>query len=180
MLMNFKRNFQLNFSALILILLGLISILFPLVSTMTIGIISGFMFLMVALMLFTIAAGQMVFNKAVGILSIILAVISIIFSWLLLFNPAVISVIASYMIYILGFVMIIAGISHLIATWKFKPLRIMGILDVIFGIIYILVGVIVKNPWNMGVVIGIWLILMGILSCFTLTRQEYIDIQKSE
>ncbi|RAP43625.1 DUF308 domain-containing protein [uncultured Methanosphaera sp.] len=178
--MNFKRNFQLNFSALILILLGILSILFPLVSTMTIGIISGFMFLMVALMLFTIAAGQMVFNKAVGILSILLAIISIIFSWLLLFNPAVISVIASYMIYILGFIMIISGISHLIATWEFKPLRIMGILDVIFGIIYILVGVLVNDPRNMGLVIGIWLILMGILSCFTLTRQEYIDIQKSE
>ncbi|WP_455644970.1 DUF308 domain-containing protein [Methanosphaera sp.] len=165
--MELPSNFNVNLNAVILLLLGLIAISFPLVSTMTIGLITGFMFLMVALVLFITSTGKFIYNKYLGYLSIILAVLCLILSWFLMFDPADVTVLASYVIYILGIIMIISGISHMITAKIFKPVLIMGIIDVIFGILYIIVGTFISNPVHLGYVIGAWLLLSGILSLFS-------------
>lgn len=155
-----------NTTSIIYILLGLISILFPLVSTVTLGVISGFMCLMIALLLFITSVGVLKISRSGGVLLLVLAIICLIFSLLLMFNPNVLSAFTSFLVYIIGIFMIISGIFYILIDRTFKPLLILGIMTLIFGILYIIIGSYIYNPVHLGLLIGVWLILTGILSLF--------------
>lgn len=160
--MNLSINANMN--AIILIILGIISLSFPLVMTMTFGVLSGFIFLMVSLLLFITASNVFKYNRTSGILSLILAIICLIFSLLIIFSPSAVSIFTGFLVYIIGFIMILDGIFYIILAKSFKPLSIMGIITLIFGILYIIIGSYIYNPVNLGIVIGIWLLLTGLLS----------------
>ena len=171
---NIKYKF--NPAALILILLGIIAVAFPLASTMTVGVITGFSFIMIALFLIISGANTFSYNKGLSILSIILAILSIILGWMIIFNPFAMSAYASFITYLAGFIMIFNGISLLAAGSNFRHLLYMGILNIIMGILFIILAFYVLNPLYLGLVIGIWLIMAGILELFKPEYEEYIDV----
>ena len=174
--MGSDRSVKFNPAALILILLGILAVAFPLASTMTVGVLTGFVFLLVAMFLFLSSAHTFAFNKAVSILSIILAILAIIAGWMVILNPLVMSSFASLLTYLAGIIMIINGISLLAVGLEFGHLTYVGIVNIIFGILYIIIAFYVLNPIYLGALIGIWLILEGILDLFKVDYEDYIDV----
>lgn len=171
-------NVSLKFNpiALILIMLGIIAVAFPLASTMTVGVLTGVVLFFIALFLFLSASQTFAYNKIVSICSIILAIICIILGWAVIFNPMAMAGFASFITYIAGFIMIFNGISLMVLGSEFRHMTYMGILTLIFGILYIIIAFYMLNPLNLGLLIGIWLILTGIFELFVPEYQDYIDV----
>ncbi len=78
-----------------------------------------------------------------------------------LFNPALFSFVAALFVFIAGIFLVIAGIVG-IAT-KAGGSRWSGVLALIIGIIYLIVAVWIANPLYLGILIGLWLLVSGIL-----------------
>ncbi|MCD7781960.1 MAG: DUF308 domain-containing protein [Methanosphaera sp.] len=158
-----------------LILLGLIAILFPQMSTMTVSVVTGIMFLLIGLLMIISASVMFKFNRNIGILTVILAILSLIISWCLMFNQEFLSTLVSYIIYILGFFMIMYGGFSLVVSRHSKPMLILGLASILFGIIYMIVGNYVSNPVHLGGIIGIYLIFLGVTAGFNQDK-DYIDV----
>ncbi|OPY25683.1 MAG: hypothetical protein A4E27_00888 [Methanobacterium sp. PtaU1.Bin242] len=75
------------------------------------------------------------------------------------------------LIYIGGFFLIISGIIALISG-KGPSGRWGGLLGIILGIIYMIVGIYALDPFYLALLIGIFLILMGIFQILTPAETE--------
>jgi cobalamin synthase len=62
--------------------------------------------------------------------------------------------------------MIIAGVIGLLGGLEAKYRVWGGVLGIILGIIYIILGTLAFDPIYLGFIIGIWLFLTGIFSFF--------------
>lgn len=160
-----------KFSSIIMIILGIIALLFPMISTETIGFISGIVVILLAAGFIIAGISELILTKYFGLMYIILGILSIIFAYYLIFDPAVVSGIIGFMIYIFGLILIFLGLCWFLIG----PLGIVGIVTLIYGFITVLVGFYVNDPRILGTLIGIWLLISGILSLFTGKAKE-LDI----
>ncbi len=62
--------------------------------------------------------------------------------------------------------MIIAGVFALASRNEFKNATWAGVLGIILGILYIILGTFAFDPIYLGILIGIWLVISGILALF--------------
>ena len=164
-------------TAVIMIVLGILALAFPMISTGTIGILTGVIVLILAIGLLISGIAELSVSKFMAVLSIIMSLICIVFAHQLIFNPALVSSIIGILVYLLGFILIIIGIIALLSGSYFAPFSIIGLTTIIFGIITILTGVFVRDPSVLGSIIGIWLIVSGLLSLFSDKEKSYIDIK---
>ncbi|MDD6285531.1 DUF308 domain-containing protein [Candidatus Methanosphaera massiliense] len=169
-------NWEINTPAIIMILLGILALIFPAASTQTIGIIVGILFLLIAIVLIIAGFAEIAVSRAFAGFTLIIAILCILLSYFLMFNPASVAILVSVIIYLLGIIMIIVGIFNLVTGQLFKPLSAMGITGLIFGILFIVIGVFVRNPTVLGIIVGLWLIISGILSIYGDNDKNYIDI----
>ena len=102
------------------------------------------------------------YNKVGAILNLILGTALLILSILLIFVPSLVGFLASITLYLAGIMLIIAGLISLINNRSTKWGFYTGIIGVVLGVIYIIVGTYINNPIILGALIGIWLILGGI------------------
>jgi uncharacterized membrane protein HdeD (DUF308 family) len=89
-------------------------------------------------------------------------------------NIQAFSVLTSILIYLAGFWMIFGGSLALfngITTYE----RGIGVLNVILGITYLIIGIFALNPYYLALLIGIWLIFDGIRLFFVKSPKEEID-----
>jgi uncharacterized membrane protein HdeD (DUF308 family) len=152
-------------SALILIILGLIVLGFPLLGLIPFSLITGFIVLILGIGLILGGIAEMGESAGMGILEVILAVIALILGIGFIFNPGLFSFVAGLLVYIVGLFLIVAGIIGVIS--KAEGSRWNGVIAIIIGIIYLIVGVFIANPVYLGILIGLWLLLTGILMLFT-------------
>ncbi|RAP47784.1 MAG: hypothetical protein BZ135_01525 [Methanosphaera sp. rholeuAM6] len=157
-------------NAIIMIILGIIALVFPLISTGTIGVLIGAIVLILAISLMINGIFQLSVSRLYGIFSILFGLLCLIFAYQLIFNPAVVSAIIGIIIYLFGILLIIIGIISILG-----PFRLIGITTIIFGIITLLVGSSVQDPKVLGTIIGIWLIISGIIALFD-KDNGYIDV----
>lgn len=169
-------SFDDKITAILMIIVGIIALAFPMVSTATIGLLLGFIFLLVAIGLFIKGGMELPISRILGICSIIVAIICLLFSYELIFNPSVVSAFISIIIYIIGAILIVFGIFALITGNFFKPFSAIGISTIIFGLLTIIIGIFIKDPRTLGALIGVWLIISGILSLFSDKEKSYIDV----
>lgn len=146
------------------IILGLIVIASPLAGLIAVdilAILTGFLILFIGIWL--VIAGASVFStsKAAGILNVILGIIAIYIGLDLFFNIYLFSFLVGFLLYIGGIFLIIAGLVTLIAK-EMRYALWSGILSIVLGIIYILVGTFAFNPLFLGILIGVWLFINGI------------------
>jgi uncharacterized membrane protein HdeD (DUF308 family) len=106
-------------------------------------------------------------STALGVVELTLGVLAIILGIGFIFNPGLFSVVAAVFVFIAGLFLIISGIVAL-AT-KVGGNIWAGVIALILGIIYIIVAIYVANPLYLGILIGIWLLITGIL---TLLQKE--------
>lgn len=151
---------------LLAIILGIIVLAFPLAGLVAASVLTGFVVLMIAVWLLIVGGSQMEVSKTAGILNVILGIIVLIVGIGLIFNPAIFAFLAGFLLYLAGFFLIIAGIIALLSRDDFKNATWAGILGIILGILYIILGTFAFDPIYLGILIGIWLIISGVLALF--------------
>lgn len=151
-------------NAIILIILGLIVLAFPLLGVIPFSVLTGVAVLFLGLGLLFMGAGSMGESAVMGIIELILGFLALILGLGFIFNPALFSFVAALFVFIAGIFLIIAGIVA-IAT-KTTGSRWTGLVALILGIIYLIVAAFIKNPLYLGILIGLWLLITGIIMLF--------------
>ncbi len=154
-----------KWGAILLIILGLIVIAFPLLGLVPAAILTGFLVLLLGLGLLLGGIMEMGESAGLGILEIILGVIALILGIGFIFDPALFAFVAGLIVYIVGIFLIIVGLIGMITTSGGS--RWNGVIAFIIGILYIVLGKLVAtNPVVLGILIGLWLLIMGIIMLF--------------
>ncbi|WP_303235476.1 DUF308 domain-containing protein [Methanosphaera cuniculi] len=171
-----SEKYKIGAVSIILVILGLLSMIFPVVSTLTVDVITAFLLLFLAIVFFVTATEESDFSRWSAAVNILLGFLSIILCSLLLIHPLGVTIVISFCIYIFGFMLIIAGITSLATSKSYKPKLYSGLCSVIFGILYIILGMFVENPIYLGIIVGVWLILTGIFYGYEReTEEEFIE-----
>ncbi|HHY00984.1 MAG TPA: DUF308 domain-containing protein [Methanothermobacter sp.] len=152
--------------ALLAIILGLLVMAFPLAGLVAAGVLTGFVVLMIAIWLLIVGASQMDISKTAGILNVILGIIVLIVGIGLIFSPALFAFLTAFLLYIVGIFMIAAGIISLLSRSAYKNAIWAGILGIVLGLLYIILGTLAFDPVYLGILIGVWLIINGVLALF--------------
>lgn len=160
-------------SAILMIVIGLIALIFPVIPTATVGIITGVIVFLLAISLVLSGLNQLSSSKVLGIVTILFGVLCFYYGFRLIFIPSTVSNLISILLYIVGFVMIVFGFINLINA-VFPVSRIIGIITVIFGILVMVVAAYMNQPTYLGYLIGLWLIISGVISLFE--DKGYIDV----
>lgn len=149
-------------SALILIVLGLIIIAFPLLGVIPFAILTGLAVLFLGVGLLAVGISSMRQNKGWGIAALVLGILAIILGLGFIFIPSWFSFAAAIFVFIAGILLIIAGIAAIAS--RIEGGMVTGIIGIILGIIYIIVAIYIKNPLYLGILIGLWLLITGIMT----------------
>lgn len=150
--------------SVIAIILGLIIIAFPLAGVVASADILGLSVLLLAIFLLTTGIGEVEYNQTRGLLNVILGIIMLIVSLGLIFNPTIFAFLTALTIYLSGIFLIIIGLIIIIGNRNNKYGFWTGILGIVLGVIYIILGTYIKDPVILGSLIGIWLVVTGVLN----------------
>lgn len=149
-------------SPIIMIILGIIALLYPIFSVETLGFLNAVLFVFLAAGFIVAGITELTITKYFGFLYILCAIICMIFTYYLIFDPAFVSGLVGFMIYVFGFLLIFLGTMEFIIG----PIGIMGIITFIYGFLTIILAYLVNDPKILGTLVGLWLIVSGIVSLF--------------
>jgi membrane protein HdeD len=153
-------------SAIVLIILGIIVMAFPLIGVIPAAVLTGFLVLVLGLGLLFSGIVEMGDSLGLGILEVILGIIALVLGIGFIFNPGLFSFVAGLIVYIVGIFLIIVGIIGVIT--KAGDSRWNGVAALIIGLLYVIVGTLfASNPVYLGILIGLWLLIMGIMMLFS-------------
>lgn len=153
-----------NGSAIILIILGLIVLAFPLLGIIPLSLITGFIVLFLGIGLLLAGIAEMGESASLGILEIVLGIIALILGIGFIFNPGLFSWLVGLIVWIVGIFLIIAGIMGIFTNAGGS--RWNGVIALIIGILYVIIGTFVASPVILGALIGLWLLITGIIMLF--------------
>lgn len=148
---------------LISIVLGLIFIVCPVISSEVVSIIVGLSLLYFGILsAFMGATMRNPLNNIIPLASIIIGIIAIIFGFLFIFYIDALSFLVAIQFYIVGFIMIVFGITGLMSKVS-QVSSFSSILVLIMGIVAIGLAVFSQTqPAFIAVIIGIVLIIEGV------------------
>jgi uncharacterized membrane protein HdeD (DUF308 family) len=158
-----RLNMEKMGNAIVLIVLGLIVLAFPILGVVPAALITGFVVLMFGVGLLLSGTSDMDENMGVGLVKVVLGIIALVLAIGVLLNPGLFAVFLGFMVFIVGLFLVIAGIMNILTA---ENQRMNGILAIIIGILYMIVGNFISNPIYLGILIGLWLLIMGILMAF--------------
>ena len=150
--------------SIIAIILGIIIIAFPMLGVITAADILGLSVLLLAIFLLANGVSEVEYNTTRGLINTILGIIMLIISLGLIFNPSIFAFLTALTIYLAGIFLIIIGLIIIVGNRDNKYGFWMGILGIVLGVIYIILGTYIKDPLILGSLIGIWLLVTGILN----------------
>lgn len=171
--MNENRNV---FIGILAILLGLIVIFFPLISVFTINDIAGIGIIFLGI--WFIAQSFNTGSFAAGIAGLLLAIFAFILGIVFIKDIKALEFFTFIALYIVGFFIILAGLTSLISGKELKN-KVIGALGVIIGILFIVVGSYVSNPLVLAAIIGAFLIIAGIIEVFGLLGENKNETQET-
>ena len=151
-------------NAWVFIILGIFVLIFPLLGLIPFSIITGLIVLVLGIGLLINGLMEMRVNIGMGIIELIFGIIAFILGLGFIINPGLFSWLIGFLIWIVGLFLIIAGIIGLLT--KAGGSRWNGIIAIIIGVIYLIVGNLVQDPRILGALIGLWLIITGILMLY--------------
>lgn len=150
--------------SIIAIILGILIIAFPMLGVITAADILGLSVLLLAIFLLANGVSEVEYNTTRGLINTILGIIMLIISLGLIFNPSIFAFLTALTIYLAGIFLIIIGLIIIVGNRDNKYGFWMGILGILLGVIYIILGTYIKNPLVLGSLIGIWLLVTGVLN----------------
>ena len=143
------------------IILGLVVMVFPIAGVVAASILTGFVILLIGIWLLLAGVNTWGVSKAAAVLNLIVGILALYIGVDLLLNIYLFSFLAGFLLYLAGVFLIIAGIVSLLAKDR-KYALWGGVLGIILGILYIILGTYAFDPLYLGILIGIWLIINGI------------------
>lgn len=150
--------------SIIAIILGIITIAFPMLGVIAAADILGLSVLLLAIFLLANGVSEVEYNTTRGLINTILGIIMLIISLGLIFNPSIFAFLTALTIYLAGIFLIIIGLIIIVGNRDNKYGFWMGILGILLGVIYIIIGTYINNPLILGSLIGIWLLATGVLN----------------
>ncbi|MDO5848377.1 MAG: DUF308 domain-containing protein [Methanobrevibacter sp.] len=152
-----------RFIGLLAIILGLIIIAFPMLGIISTSALFGLSTLLISIIVIMIGVSIMDYNKFGAILDYFLGIVMLIISLIIIFNPHYFAFLAAIMLYLAGIFIMIIGLVTLINNRHARYGFYIGVAGIVLGIIYIIIGTYVSDPYVLGILIGIWLLITGIL-----------------
>ena len=103
------------------------------------------------------------YNKFSSIVYCFIGIVMLIVSLIIIFNPTYFTFLATIIVYLGGIYMMVLGLVGIISNRDEKYGFYAGIFSILIGIIYIVIGTYVHDPLVLGILIGIWLLITGVL-----------------
>lgn len=150
--------------SIIAIILGILIIAFPMLGVIAASDILGLSVLLLAIFLLANGVSEVEYNTTRGLINTILGILMLIISLGLIFNPNIFAFLTALTIYLAGIFLIIIGLIIIVGNRDNKYGFWMGILGIVLGVIYIILGTYINNPLILGSLIGIWLLVTGVLN----------------
>ena len=150
--------------SIIAIILGIITIAFPMLGVIAASDILGLSVLLLSIFLLTNGVSEVEYNTTRGLLNTVLGIVMLIISLGLIFNPSIFAFLTALTIYLAGIFLIIIGLIVIVGNRDNRYGFWMGILGIVLGVIYIIIGTYINNPIILGSLIGIWLLVTGVLN----------------
>ena len=150
--------------SIIAIILGILIIAFPMLGVIAASDILGLSVLLLAIFLLANGVSEVEYNTTRGLINTILGILMLIISLGLIFNPSIFAFLTALTIYLAGIFLIIIGLIIIVGNRDNKYGFWMGILGIVLGVIYIILGTYINNPLILGSLIGIWLVVTGVLN----------------
>ncbi|MBI5459400.1 DUF308 domain-containing protein [Methanobacterium sp.] len=155
---------QKNTLAIVLIILGIIVLAFPLLGLVPISILTGLGVAFLGIGLILAGFSDRVESSGLGLLEIVLGIIALVLGLGFILNPGLFSFVAGLIVYMAGLFLIIVGVVALFT--KAGGSRWNGVVAIIIGLIYLIFGYFISNPFYLGILIGLWLLITGIMMFF--------------
>ncbi len=175
--MNVERNVYLGILAIVL---GFIVITFPLISVFTLSLLVGIGIIFLGIWLLIQAYNVWSKNLAAGIADLILAIFAIFFGIGLTGNIAALSFLTFLALYIIGFFLILTGLTALLSNKGIKAKGI-GVLGVILGLLYLIMAIYLRNPIFLAIILGAFLVIAGLMEIFLTTPElPFINDKSNE
>ena len=152
-----------KFVSILAMLLGLIIIIFPIMGVIGVADLIGLSLLFISIYLLVVGVSIIDYNKSGAILDLILGIILLFLSICLIYNVGIFGFLAQITLYLAGIVLIIVGLVSLINNRQSRYGFYIGVAGVVLGLLYIVIGTYVADPVILGVLIGAWLVISGIL-----------------
>ena len=149
--------------SILAIVLGLIIIAFPMLGLIGAQAIIGVAVLLMGVFLLISGISEVDYSPSRGIATVIIGILILNLGLILLFSPNTFAFLAALTIYLAGILLIIAGLVTLIGNKDSGFSFWSGVLGIILGVIYIILGTYARDPMVLGALIGIWLVLTGII-----------------
>ena len=156
------------------IILGLIVIAFPLISVFTFIVLAGMGVLILGIWFLVQAFSVWESSKGISIVYLILGIIAIIAGIGLVGNILALSFLASFILYLAGFFLFMSGVITLFAG-EGGSAKGVGVLGIIIGIMYLILGFYAWDPFYLALLIGIWLIISGVFEIIKPKKEVSTD-----
>jgi membrane protein HdeD len=152
------------FLGILAVILGLIVILFPLISVSTFSVIAGIGIIFLGIWI--LAQAFKTKSLASGIADLIIAIFAIMLGIIFIGDIKAFQFFSSLALYIVGLFVALSGLSSL--SGGGAKGKAIGVLGIILGVLFIVIGTYVYNPLVLAVIIGAFLIIAGIMEIFDL------------
>lgn len=152
-----------KFISILAMILGLIIIIFPVMGIIGVSDLIGLSILLISIYLLVVGVSIIDYNKSGAIIDLVLGLVLLFLSICLIFNAGLFGFLAQITLYLAGIMLIVVGVVSLINNRQSRYGFYIGIAGVVLGLVYIVVGTYVANPVILGILIGAWLVISGIL-----------------
>jgi membrane protein HdeD len=142
------------------ILLGIIVIVFPLISIFTVNAIAGIGIIFIGIWILIKSLKND--SLAAGVAGLIVALFAIMMGIVFIGDIKAFEFFTFIALYVVGFFIALAGLTSLISGEGLKG-KAIGALGIIIGILFVIIGTYAANPLVLAAMIGAFLIIAGII-----------------
>jgi len=147
------------------IIFGLILLVFPWFGLWTLSAILGFILVLVGVGLLMFGAFTYHASKDAAIAFLILGVLGLIAGVGMFGNVSALSALVGFALYLSAGILIISGLVHVFKP-RYRFAREVGVVGVLLGVVYLILGSLSMDPRDLSVLMGIWLVIVGLVSLF--------------
>lgn len=151
------------------VLLGLIVIVFPLISVFTINVVLGIgiIFWGIWFLLQSLKTGDL----ATEVVGLILGILAIILGIVFVKDIMLFKFVTFVALFVVAIFLVLGGLTLLIFGEGLK-IKVIGVLGVIFSVPFVIVGWFLSNPLVLAAIIGAFLIIVGFMEIFNLFGEK--------
>ncbi|MDI6881881.1 MAG: DUF308 domain-containing protein [Methanothermobacter sp.] len=155
-----------KWAGLISLILGIIFLISPVGGVKAISMFSGIILALIGFWMILNALKERYYRR-LSLFWFVFAVLLILVGVLLAFQVILIIAFAGFWLYVTGLLFIIAGFIVVFSAWDAHVTRTLGVMGILVGLIYFVVGIIALNPLFIGVIVGMILTIYGLIILFS-------------